>query len=186
MCVVAAMVLLASGCEGEGAPADEQSLPAAADTLDAATPTARLPEMNLVDPAIAAGVAGEEGWMYSQSVETDLDSDGDSELVVLAARAEMFRGRPAWDDGQPWQVYVEEPGGERTHLYRRYVQLGTVTMRIGLAEEGRRASIILLEHLPDRLAVYELEYRGPGQVSGDEAFVRSLDPTGDISSPVLP
>jgi hypothetical protein len=25
----------------------------------------------------------------------------------------LVRGPPAWDDGQPWQVHVEAPGGGR-------------------------------------------------------------------------
>ena len=124
--------------------------------------------------------------MYSQSVEADLDGDGQPERAVLAARVELYQGRPAWDDGQPWQVYVEEPDGSRSDLYRRFVQLGTVTMRIGRAGDGRSASVILIEHLPDRLSVYELEYGGTGQVRTAQAFARSLDPTGEVSSPALP
>jgi hypothetical protein len=140
----------------------------------------------LVDPQIAPAVAGEDGWMYSQAVEADLDGDGAAERVVLTARAEVMRGRPLWDDGQPWQVYVQEASGERTYLYSRFVQLGAVTLRIGLAERERPTTVVLLEHLPDRLAVYEVEYGGPGRTEVVGRLERMLDPTGEVSSPMLP
>lgn len=124
--------------------------------------------------------------MYSRAAQADLDGDGEAERVVLMARAEVRDRRPLWDDGQPWQVYVEESGGERTYLYARFVQLGSVTMRIGLGEEGRRPSVVLVEHVPDRVAVYELQYSGASQVELVHRYERLLDPTGELASPALP
>ena len=139
-----------------------------------------------VDSAVAPAVAGVDGWEYFLSRETDLDADGAPERVVVMARAALIDGRPAWDDGQSWQVYVEEADGERTYLYRRFVQLGTVTMRIGLNEEEQPANVILIEHLPDRLALYELDYRGPGEVEVIMHYERRVDPYGELASPQLP
>lgn len=175
------------GAEGEAAalPGGESS--ARADSARTGAAPAPAPDtVNLVDPQLSRAVAGEDGWMYSQQVEADLDGDGDGERVVLTARVETMRGRPLWDDGQPWQVYVEEASGERTYLYARFVQLGAVTMRIGLPERGAGATIVLLEHLPDRLSVHEIEYRAPGDFAALPRFVRAVDPTGEVSSPSLP
>lgn len=142
--------------------------------------------VQLIDSTISPAVAGAAGWQYQQRAAADLDGDGVTEQVVLTARVELYRGRPAWDDGQPWQVYVESADSVRTYIYARFVQLGTVTMRIGEAVDGARASIVLIEHLPDRVAVYEARYDGPGRVAVFEQFTRTLDPRGEIASPRLP
>lgn len=192
---VAALVaaMIATGCEGQeegamDAGASSSPPPAVADSVTAPLPAAAEADRRrpLVDPAQALAVAGQDGWMYHRAAESDLDGDGQAERVVVMARAEVRNGRPLWDDGQQWQVYVEEPGGERTHVYARFVQLGAVTMRLGLAEEGHAPSIVLLEHVPDRMAMYEVEYRGPGEVEVIHRYERMLDPTGEIASPVLP
>lgn len=181
-----AMVVALAACDAgdpgvDPAPPADSAGPGPAPSAPAAPPAA-----TLVDPDQGQAVAGEDGWMYSQSVQADLDADGAAERVVLTARVELYRGRPAWDDGQQWQVYVEEADGTRTPLYARFVQLGTVTMRVGRAEGSQGESVVLLEHLPDRMAVYEVEYRGPGDVTALERFQRALDPTGDVASPDLP
>lgn len=114
------------------------SAPAAAgaDVRQAGGETA--PSPPLIDPTIPPAIAGEGGWNYHQSASADLDGDGSPERVVLTARVEMYRGRPAWDDGQPWQVYVETAQGTRTYLYAQRLQLGTLTMRITSGSDGAR------------------------------------------------
>lgn len=188
--LVAALLCGATACDrGSEVPDSPDALvdSVSMDTVPTGvTEVAGTPAPALVDTAIAAGVAGEDGWNYSQQVEADLDSDGAAERLVLMARVELYRGRPAWDDGQPWQVYVEEGDGTRTYLYSRFVQLGTVAMRVGRAEGGAAPSVILLEHLPDRLAVHEIQYDGPNDVTASERFQRMLDPTGEVSGPTLP
>lgn len=141
------------------------------------------PTVDLIDPGMAPAVAGEDGWNYHRSAEADLDGDGSPERVVLTARVELYRGRPAWDDGQPWQVYVEAAGGSRTYLYARRLQLGALTLRISA---GEPAQVILLEHLPDRLSLYEIHYRQPGQAVAVARYQRTLDPRGELASPQLP
>jgi hypothetical protein len=83
-------------------------------------------------------------------------------------------------------VYVEEGDSTRTYVFARYVQLGTVTMRVGEAVDGKRSSVVLVVHLPDHLGVYEVEYEGPGRASVSQRFERVLDPRGDLASPKLP
>ncbi|HSW29768.1 MAG TPA: M23 family metallopeptidase [Longimicrobiales bacterium] len=129
----------------------------------------------MIDPTIPPAVAGEAGWDYHQSVEVDLDGDGRPERVVLTARVALVRGRPAWDDGQPWQVYFEAPDSGRTYLYAQRLQLGTLEMRVGRTDAARPASIVLLEQLPDRLSLHEAFYLGPDSVSVATRFQRDLD-----------
>lgn len=143
------------------------------------------PSIQLVDSTIPPAVAGEEGWHYQQSADVDLTGDGHLERVVLTARVELYRGRPAWDDGQPWQVYVENQHGTRTYVYAQRLQLGTLTMRVSRGEVNR-PTVVLLEHLPDRLRVLEASYTGPDLVSVAVAYQRALDPRGEIASPRLP
>ncbi len=151
---------------------------------DKALDTAK--EVSLIDPDIPPAVAGEDGWGYQQSAEADLDRDGVSERIVLTARAEMVRGRPAWDDGQPWQVYVEAADGTRRYVYAQRLQLGALTMRLALDEAGDPASIVLFEHLPDRLRLFEAFYGGPEELRTLLRFERMLDPRGELASPMLP
>jgi hypothetical protein len=144
------------------------------------------PAAQLVDSAIPPAVAGAGGWNYQQSAGADLDGDGRAERVVLTAKVELYRGRPAWDDGQPWQVYIEAPDGGRTYVYTQRLQLGTLSMRVGSSEAGQGAVVVLLEQLPDRISLYEVSYGGPGRVSVAVRYQRLLDPAGETASPKLP
>jgi hypothetical protein len=142
---------------------------------------------DLIDPDIPAAIAGQDGWNYHRSASADFDGDGATERAVLTARVEMYRGRPAWDDGQPWQVYVEAAGGgARTYLYAQRLQLGTLTMRITAGADGRPPTIVLLEHLPHRLSVYEAAYAGPDSADVVTRFQREVDPRGETASTELP
>lgn len=181
---LAALALLVSGCaREEPAPLIEVGAPPS--PAPAADPTS-VSLSEVLDSLIPPAIAGEAGWNYSQSAEADLDGDGMPERVVLTARVELVRGRPAWDDGQPWQVYIEAADGQRSYLYAQRLQLGTLTMRVTLAEAGRPASVVLLEHLADRLSLYEIRYAGPGRASVALRFQRMLDPRGETATPPLP
>ncbi len=157
-------------CASEAPPANAEGGGTGADADPPATPN-----VQLIDSALSPAVAGQAGWDYHQGVEVDLTGDGRLERVVLTARVEMVRGQPAWDDGQPWQVYVEAPGGGRTYLYAQRLQLGTLTMRVGSPDMARWASVILLEELPESLSVYEVSYFGPDSVSVAVRFRRDLE-----------
>lgn len=193
---MSACVLAASGCDGDpppraaeveraDTPADSNSPPSGQLAQGSGAPAAQ-DDTPLIDSSIPPAVAGEDGWGYRQSATADLTGDGTEERVVLTARVEIYRGRPAWDDGQPWQVYVEAADGTRTYIYARQLQLGTLTMRVTRPGAAGAATIVLLEHLPDRLSLYEASYAGPGRVQVETAFRRDVDPRGDTASPDLP
>ena len=67
----------------------------------------------------------------------DLTGDGAPERVVMTARVEMSRGRPLWDDGQPWQVYIEYADSTRTYMYANRLQLGMLEMRLTRPASGQ-------------------------------------------------
>lgn len=176
------MAVLLAACSTETPPPPEPDGIGGAVVTEPAAPE----PVDLVDPMIAPAIAGEDGWNFRLTTGADLSGDGTPEQVVLTARVEMVRGRPAWDDGQPWQVYVEESDGTRTRLYAQRLQLGTLSMRVTVGDSLAHPTIVLLEELPDRLAVYEATYRGPGDATVVAAFVRQVDPVGDAASPRLP
>lgn len=167
-----AMCLVA--CGGDAAPPGQ---PSVAVPFDAAT---------LLDSTIVPAVAGVDGWGYAVTSEADLTGDGVAERAVLTARVEMYRGRPAWDDGQPWQAYVEFADGTRRHLYAQRLQLGTLALRVSLPESEGPASLILIEHLPDRLRIFEAAFDAAGQPTVEQLLERRLDPVGQAAAPLLP
>lgn len=173
-----AAALLIAACSPDTAQRDEIG--------DSATADRSTSSVQLIDSTIPPAIAGADGWNYHLSTEADLNGDGQSERVVLTARVELYRGRPAWDDGQPWQVYVESADSTRRYIYSQRLQLGTLSMRVGVGEGAQPASIVLLEQLPHQLGVYESVYFGPDSIATSVRFRRELDPRGQLASPVLP
>jgi hypothetical protein len=142
-------------------------------------------EPSFIDSTIAPAVAGEDGWNHVERASADLYGDSTAEQVVLMARVELVRGRPAWDDGQPWQVYVESATGERHYLYAERLQLGTLNMRLTSGSEGTRPTLLLIEHLPHRLRVLETA-GSDSTIELQLRLERALDPTGQQASPRFP
>jgi hypothetical protein len=179
-------LLLIAACAVDSSPPPPPSDSTSAAVAVPNPAPAAAPVAQLVDSAIPRAIAGTGGWNYQQSAEADLDGDGVPERVVLTAQVELYRDRPAWDDGQPWQVYIESRDSVRSYVYAQRLQLGTLAMRVAGPDSGQPASVVLLEQLPDQLGVYEVSYKGPGQVTAVVRFRRALDPRGETASPRLP
>ena len=174
-----AVVALAAACERAPAPVANSDT-ARADTTSRTTPT-----IVLVDTAVPPAAVGDERWEFQRLASADIDGDGAAERIALIANIELVRGRPAWDDGQRWQLYVEEADGTRTRLYARFVQLGHVEAFLGPAAADGRHPILIVERTPHRLAIYEATYRAPGDVVVRELAAPEIDPATSLEGTPL-
>jgi hypothetical protein len=173
------LLAIVSGCATETAPPVARGTGAGTESAKA------LQTLQLIDSAIPPAIAGEGGWNYERSAAVDLRGDGLPERVVLTARVELVRGRPAWDDGQPWQVYLEAPDRSRTYLYAQRLQLGSLDVRVTRGDTTQQGTVVLIEHLPARLRILEVLDTGSGPTVA-LLLERELDPRGEVSSPRLP
>jgi hypothetical protein len=168
-CLVCVVLLLPFGCAG-GSEVEPDAV------ITDTTGSAEQPDRtDLHDGLVPLAVAGQPGWEYSRAVAADLDGDGREERAVLISNAEVHGGRPFWEDGHHWQMYIETAEGERTHAYSRFVPHGMVDAWLTEAEPGEAPRILLMERTPHRVAVYAFEYRGPDQVHVTQRFVYDLD-----------
>lgn len=170
----ALLVLLLYGCDRP--PEEPPRGDVAADSVAAAPATDREDDdhwMPPVDTLASLPPRNGDGWGYVRSAAADLDGDGEQERVVVAARVEVRRGEPLWDDGQDWAVFVEEVDGQRTPILLRFVQLGHVEALLTEAGEAPPA-VLAVERTPHSLSVYEAVYRGPGDVSTRPLLRRAL------------
>lgn len=115
-----------------------------------------------VDSALVGSVDAVAGWAYRRGVEADLDADGGRERLVVAADVTLdAAGRPLWEDGHRWAVYVESPEGRRTLLYSAFVPNGFAEAAL-LEPDGGRRHVLVRERTPARVRDVEVEYTGPG------------------------
>ncbi|HVK37675.1 MAG TPA: hypothetical protein VNA88_04270 [Candidatus Kapabacteria bacterium] len=114
------------------------------------------------DATLPRAVIGSPGWEYARIASGDFDGDGVAERAVLLARVTLRNGEPVWEDWNVWQVYVEESTGERTYVYSAPVQLGQLEPTVTIPDAAGRSSIVLVEHTPQSVAMYEVVYGGPG------------------------
>jgi hypothetical protein len=122
--------------------------------------------VHLVDTDRALVQADTAGWDFHQTLEYDLNGDGVNESIeVIAAVAMGDRpGTYQWDDGQPWQVYIRE-GDAITHIYNRYVQLGSLDVFV-TSEDPPRVGII--EDQSAGHALYAITYQGVEKYQAEE------------------
>lgn len=131
----------------------------------------------MLDARVPTAKAGDPGWKYAQRVSADFDGDGEDETAVLTSDVTLDAGgAPLWEDGHRWQLYVEEADGKITRLYARFVPRGRVTADVGIPSAGKELYIVVVEQSPDRIAVYEYEYRGPLRADVRKRLERDLDP----------
>ncbi|MGI6542468.1 MAG: hypothetical protein ACOX44_05360 [Limnochordia bacterium] len=130
-------------------------------------PSQQVPKVvDLLDTDYALEVAGTAGWDFHQTLEYDLDGDGvDETIEVIAAVTKDARpGTYQWDDGQPWQVYIKD-GDETTHIYNRYVQLGSLDVFVTYEDPPR---IGIVETQSAGHALYVITYKGVGDYQAEE------------------
>lgn len=172
--LVAAMCLLVGCDRSDRAPEAAAGAPADTTAQRSAAPAA--PVM-LVDSAVPAATPGQNGWNYQLLADADLDGDGQPERAALLAQVDRNARGFLWDDGQPWQLHIEEADGTRTYAYRRYVQLGTLEAHVATPAAGGSGLVILLvETTPGSIRMFEVAYAGPGKVTVVEQFTREIHP----------
>jgi hypothetical protein len=180
--ILAACLPLAA-CERGDEPAKTTSAPPGDSVADA--PAAAPAPVVLVDTTVPPAVAGVEGWDYHLRASVDLDGDGQTErasLIALVGRGPDPDDGFLWDDGQPWQLYIEEPDGTRTYAYRRFVQLGSVEAHVSTAQSGGGRVLLVVEQLPQAMRIYEVTYAGPGRVTAVERLTRELHPESGFAA----
>lgn len=135
------------------------------------------------DPTLPHAVIGTPGWEYVRVSLGDFDGDGVAERAVLLARVALRNGEPVWDDWNVWQVYVEEPTGERTYVYSGPVQLGQLEPSVTMPDETGRSTIVLVEHTPQSVMMLEVDYDGPGNARLLSLAERTIDATRHFNPP---
>ncbi|HST60780.1 MAG TPA: hypothetical protein VLK84_18915 [Longimicrobium sp.] len=181
LALVAAACVMAAACGGADDETAEQRTRPVADTASQADAPAA--SVVLVDTAQPPAVAGDAGWGYHLRANADLDGDGQPERASLIARVGGGDDGFLWDDGQPWQLYVEEADGTRTYVYRRWVQLGTVEAHVASRAPGEKGlDLLIVENTPGDLRVYEVRYAGPGRVTSVERLARRILPEQGFSA----
>ncbi len=142
---------------------------------------------SMLDSRVPTAKAGDPGWAYAQRVSADFDGDGQDETAVLISDVTVdANGRPIWEDGHRWQLYVEEADGKTTRLYARFVPRGSVTADVGIPSAGKELYIVVVEHSPERMGVYEYEYRGPLLADVRKRLERDLDPARQFTGAPAP
>jgi hypothetical protein len=169
-------VLLMCACTQTAEVGGGSSIP---DSLSSRATTAAEAEQTapLVDAAIPYAAAGQAGWEYHQEAVVDLDGDAAPERLVVIANASMHDGQPSWDDAHIWQVYIQEPGGERTYIFSRWVQLGPLDVRLTRADGTRSPTILIVERGPHLLGAYEIRYGGPADAHVVQRVQWGTDPS---------
>lgn len=123
--------------------------------------------INLVESSQKPVTAGTPGWEYQRTLKADLNGDASEETIVVLARVSRVPGRTdvyQWDDGQPWQIYVQD-GPNLTHIYSRYVQLGQLNVFI---TDEQPARVGIAENQGAGYGLYAVTYVRPGQVRAVE------------------
>lgn len=132
----------------------------------------------LTDTTIPRAEAGEKGWAYQQKASVDFDADGELETAVLISDVTLdARGTPLWEDGHRWQVYVDEPTGERTYVYRQFLPNGKLTADVVRRESGTR-TLLLVARTPQSVSVHEVKYSGPQRIVLMNTIERPIEGAG--------
>jgi len=174
-----ALLLLALAACGDR----EAEAEAGAASPAAAPPAAPDSAANLVEERVPDVAQGEPGWEFVQIARGDFDGDSTPERAVLLADVRRYQGSYAWEDGHRWNLYVEEPDGTRTRVYGRFLPTGMLEALLARADSTAPPSIVLVERSPFAVGVYEVLYRGPGEVRAVPRLVRSREPGSGFIEP---
>lgn len=162
-------------------PATSEAASATPSLLSITTTAVAVEPVSLVDPALPLATAGQEGWHFQRTARANVDVDKDEERVWVIANALDNNGEPAWEDAHIWQVYIEEPTGERTYLFSRWVSFGSIEALFGTPEANEARPIVLIQKAATGVSVYRVYYRAQGQTQAQELLNVRTD--GFIAAP---
>lgn len=125
--------------------------------------------VDLLSEFYPSAVAGDEGWDYHRMLTADLNGDGRDETVHVIANAGRYGPGPddySWDDGHIWNVYIEDADGQKTDVFRGWVQLGQLRVRSldPYSDDGTRGLALLLEEGAG-ITLYRVVYAAPGELT---------------------
>ncbi len=124
----------------------------------------RAPLPDLIDDSYLVADPVSDDWAYQKTARVDLDGDGSEEQILLFANVSMVGGEYCWDDGQTWELRIDEQTGEQTRVYAQYLQFGTAEVAFRRKSEQGSPLLLLLEETDYSLRVYEIVYDGPGKI----------------------
>lgn len=131
----------------------------------------------LSDTGMPRAGAGQPEWLYAHRASADFDADGQMETAVIISDVTLGDdGNPIWEDGHRWQVYVEEPDGERTYVFRQFLPWGRLTAEVVRRESGSR-TLLLVARTRERISVYEVRYSGPQRLVMLNTLDRAVEAT---------
>ena len=111
----------------------------------------------VVDSARAGSADAAASWAWKRETRADLDGDGRSETVAIASDVTVGNdGRPLWEDGHRWAVYVEAETGRRTLLYSAFVPNGHAEAAILEPDQEGRRDVLVQERTPSGLRVLRI------------------------------
>jgi hypothetical protein len=114
-------------------------------------------------------------WGYRRHRDVDLDGDRREERLTIAADVTLASdGRPLWEDGHRWAVYVEAPEG-RTLLYAAFVPNGFAEAAALAPDDRGRRRVLIQERTPSQLRSLEVAYEGPGAARSSSGAYYQLD-----------
>ena len=111
---------------------------------------------------VNAGLETVLGWQHRVALDSDLNGDGRTEQLVVAADVNLSdNGEPLWEDGHRWAVYVED-SAQRTLLYSRFLPNGVAEVGVGASDSDGSRDVLIVERTPQHSRAIVLEYQRPG------------------------
>ncbi|HEX6250473.1 MAG TPA: hypothetical protein VFZ56_03465, partial [Gemmatimonadaceae bacterium] len=111
---------------------------------------------------VNAGLDTVLGWRHRAVLDVDLDGDGRTEQLVIAADVSLTaNAEPLWEDGHRWAIYVVDPA-QRTLLYSRFLPNGVAEVGVGAPDADGSREVLILERTPHHSRSIVVEYRRPG------------------------
>jgi hypothetical protein len=114
-----------------------------------------------VDRARVRSVDEAASWPHRRTFEADLNGDGTSERVVLTSDVQLGdNGKPLWEDGHRWAVFVEDQG-RRTLLYAAFVPNGHAEAAVLTPDTDGRRHVLIQERTPQQARSLVVAYERP-------------------------